>query len=175
MALETAAIRPARGHLCNVRTGEMMEFLLNPTEFSEAVDVEYQQIKVPGLGHRVLQYDSTANATVPFEFYLDKYFAAETFTDDPDIQNFKRFLQALTVPSRGAEDVLGGAPPRALVIWPNVLSLTCVVRRLEFRYQRFDFFGDVLMYTARTNFEEIRDVRMASEELREVGSLRGGV
>lgn len=175
MSLIYAGIPPIRGELCNLRTGEAIGFLLNPTELSEQVRVNYNRLQIPGLSHQVLQFVSTGNATLPIEFYLDKFFAGSVHPDDPDILDFKRFLQALTVPSAGAEDVAGGGPPRALFIWPGIVSLTCVLTSLELKYEQFDIFGDALVYRARVTFEEIRDVRITSEEIRELGSERGGV
>ena len=175
MTLNSAGISPIRGELCNLRTGEAIEFLLNPTNFSEQVRVNYNRLQIPGLSHQVLQFVSTGNATLPIEFYLDKFFAGSVGAEDADILNFKRFLQALTVPSAGAEDVVGGGPPRALFIWPGLVSLTCVLTSLEFKYEQFDVFGDIVIYRARTTFEEIRDVRITSEEIRDIGSERGGV
>jgi len=175
MSLIYAGIPPIRGELCNLRTGEGVGFLLNPTDFSEQVRVNYNRLQIPGLSHQILQFVSTGNATLPIEFYLDKFFAGQIHPEDPDILDFKRFLQALTVPSAGAEDVVGGGPPRALFIWPGLVSLTCVLTSLELKYEQFDIFGDVLVYRARTTFEEIRDVRITSEEIRELGSERGGV
>ena len=160
-----------RGHLCNLKTGERLAFLLNPTEFSEGVQVNYNRLQVPGLSHQVLQYVSTGNVSLPMEFYLDKFFAA-TIETDPDLLNFKRFLQALTVPVGGEEDVVGGGPPRVLFVWPGLISLTCVITTLEFKYEQFNRDAEVLVYRARTTFEEIRDARVTSDEIRESGSLR---
>ena len=165
-----------RGQICNVKTGESMPFLLNPTELSERVQVNYNRLQVPGLSHQILQYVSTGNATLPVEFYLDKFFAAQVQGEqDPDILDFKRFLQALTVPTGGAEDVVGGGPPRALFIWPGLISLTCVLTNLELQYQQFNRQSSVLVYRAKTTFEEIRDVRITSDEIRESGSQRAEV
>jgi len=175
MSLIFAGIPPSRGELCNLKTGEAIGFLLNPTQFSEQVRVNYNRLQIPGLSHQVLQFVSTGNATLPVEFYMNRFFAGQIQAEDADILDFKRFLQAFTVPSSGAEDVVGGGPPRALFIWPGLVSLTCVLTSLEFKYEQFDTFADVLVYRARTTFEEIRDVRITSEEIRELGSERGGV
>jgi hypothetical protein len=176
MSLSVAAVPPVRGLVCNLRTGEAMSFLLNPTELREQVQVNYSRLQVPGLSHEILQFSSTGNVTLPVELYLNKYFArAVSAEDDPDILAFKRFLQALTVPAGGASDVASGGPPRALLVWPGLVSLTCVVTSLEFRYEQFGARGEVLVYRAQVNFEEIRDVRMTSEEMRVQGSLRGGM
>lgn len=176
MSLRVAAVPPIRVMLCNLRTGEMVEVLLNPTELREQVQVHYGRLQVPGLSHQVLQFTATGNTTLPVAFYLDKLFArAVSIDEDPDILDFKRFLQALTVPVGPADDVAGGGPPRALFLWPGLASMTCVVTSLEFRYQQFDVFGQVLVYEAKVTFEEIRDARITSSEVRAAGSERGGL
>jgi hypothetical protein len=150
--------------------------VLNPTELREQVQVNYSRLQVPGLSHQVLQFSSTGNVSLPVELYLDKFFArGVSAEDDPDILDFKRFLQALTVPAGGASDVASGGPPRALLVWPGLVSLTCVVTSLEFRYEQFGVRGEVLVYRAQVTFEEIRDSRTTSEEMRVQGSLRGGM
>ena len=138
--------------------------------------MNYSRLQVPGLSHEILQFSSTGNVTLPVELYLDKYFArAVSAEEDPDTLAFKRFLQALTVPAGGASDVASGGPPRALLVWPGLVSLTCVVTGLEFRYEQFGARGEVLVYRAQITFEEIRDVRITSEEMRVQGSLRGAM
>lgn len=169
-----AGIKPIRGGLCNLATGEAKTLLVNPTELAEQVRVNYNRVQIPGLSHLRLQYVGTGNVSIPIEFYLDRFVAREASGDeDPDILDFRNFLQALTVPVSGATGVAGGGPPRALFFWPGVLSMTCVVTNLEFRYQTFDVFGDVLIYRARTTLEEARLVRMTSSQLRSRGSQRG--
>lgn len=175
MGIESVADRrPPKAILVNVSTGEEMEVLFNPTQLGEKVSVNYNRLTVPGLSHQVLQYQSTGNTTLSsIEFYLDKYVASRN-EDDPDILDFKRFLQALTVPPAGAEDILGGAPPRVLVIWPaELFTLECVITDVEFEYRQFSVDTELMVYAARATFEEIRDMRMTSEELRELGSERG--
>ena len=51
MSLSVAAVPPVRGLVCNLRTGEAMSFLLNPTELREQVQVNYSRLQVPGLSH----------------------------------------------------------------------------------------------------------------------------
>jgi hypothetical protein len=146
-----------------------MECLLNPTQLSERVQVNWNRLQVPGLSHQVLQYQGTGNRQLSsVEFYLDKLFAAEQ-PGDTDILEFRRFLSALTVPPRGTEGVPATAPPRVLVVWPNVLTVETVLTDLEFEYRRFGVDGRVLVYTATCGFEEILDSRIASEDLRQEG------
>ena len=75
--------------------------------------------------------------------------------------------RALTVPPEGTEDVAATAPPRVLFIWPEVVTVECVVASVEFTYNQLAVDGTVLVYAANVTFEEILDTRVTSEELRE--------
>jgi hypothetical protein len=153
--------------LVNVASGEAMECLFNPTQLSERVQVHWNRLQVPGLSHQVLQYQGTGNRQLSsVEFYLDKLFAAAQ-PGDVDIWEFRSFLRSLTVPPQGTEGVFSTCPPRALVIWPNLLTVETVLTDLEFEYRRFGVDGRVLLYTATCSFEEILDARASSESLRQ--------
>jgi hypothetical protein len=156
--------RPPRCSLVNVVTGEAVECLFNPTQLVEKVQVNWNRLAVPGLSHQVLQYQSTGNRELSgVEFYLDRVFAAEQ-PGDVDIMEFRAFLRALTVPPEG---VAATAPPRTLFIWPGVLTVEAVLTGVEFQYRQFGADGRALVYAANVSFEEILDVRVTSEALRE--------
>ena len=151
----------------NVETGESIECLFNPTQLSEKVQVNWNRLAVPGLSHQVLQFQSTGNRQFSgVEFYLDRFFAAEQ-PGDIDILDFRAFLRALTVPPEGTEDVASTAPPRVLVIWPEVLTVEAVVTDVEFQYRQVAVDGTGLVYAATVTFEENLDARVTSEQLRE--------
>ena len=166
MNLRSAIGRPPRCVLVNVLTGESMECLLNPTQLAEKVQVNYARLTIPGLSHQLLQYQSTSNRQISgVEFYLDRYFAAEQ-PGDVDIMDFRAFLRALTVPPNNAQGVLQAAPPRVLIIWPEVLTVEAVLTSVIFQYSQLAVDGRVMLYTAQVSFEEILDVRVTSEDLR---------
>ena len=167
MSFDGAIARPPRCVLVNVTSGESMECLFNPTQLSEKLQVNWNRLAVPGLSHQVLQFQSTANRQLSgVEFYLDRYFAAEQ-PGDVNILEFRAFLRALTVPPQGTEGVAATAPPRLLFIWPEVVTVECVVASVEFTYKQLAVDGTVLVYAASVTFEEILDTRVTSEELRE--------
>lgn len=165
MSLATALGRPPRCVLINVASGESMECLLNPTELSEKLQVNWTRLTVPGLSHQVLQFQSTGNRQIAMEFYLDRFFAAAQ-PADMRILSFRAFLRALTVPPAGTEGTVATAPPRVIVVWPKVITLEAVVASVDFQYRHFGADLDVLVYTASVAFEEILDVRVTSESLR---------
>jgi len=167
MPIELAMVRPPRCVLVNVTSGESMECLFNPTQLTEKVQVNWSRLAVPGLSHQVLQFQSTANRSLAgVEFYLDRFFATEQ-PGEPDIMEFRSFIRALTVAPAGTEGVVDTAPPRTLFIWPEVITVETVVTDVEFQYRQVAVDGRVLVYTATVTFEEILDVRVTSEELRE--------
>ena len=155
-------VTPPKCMLVNLATNETQSCLLNPTQFAERVGVNYNRLPVLGLSHQPLQYQGTGNRQVPgIEFYFDKYFAAAA-PGDPDIDDFRNFFRAITVP---VTPVVGTptAPPRVLVLWPRVLTIETVIVELEFSYKSFAGDASVLFYTATVTFEEILDVRVTSE------------
>jgi hypothetical protein len=141
--------------------------MFNPTQLSEKIQVNWNRLSVPGLSHQVLQFQSTGNRQLSgVEFYLDRFFAAEQ-PGDPDIMEFRAFIRSLTVPHEGIECVAQTAPPRAIFIWPNVITVETVITGVEFQYRQIAADGAVLVYAATVSFEEILDVRITSEDLRE--------
>ena len=159
---------PPKCMLVNLATNETQRCLLNPTQLVERVGVNWNRVPVLGLSHQPLQYQSTSNRQLPgVEFYVDKFFAAAS-PGDPDIQDFRNFLRALTVPPAPTIG-LPTAPPRVLVLWPRVLTLETVVTELEFSYRQFAGDLSLLVYAASVTFEEILDVRVTSETRRDGG------
>lgn len=167
VGLRQATTRSPRCVLANVVSGESIECLFNPTQLSEKVQVNWNRLVVPGLSHQVLQFQSTGNRQLPgVEFYLDRFFAMEQ-PGDPDILQFRKFIRALTVPPAATEGVPETAPPRVLIIWPQVITVETVVTDVEFQYRQLAVDGIVLVYTVTVGFEEILDVRVTSQALRE--------
>lgn len=158
---------PPRCFLINVTSGGSIACLFNPTQLTETVQVHWHRLPVPGLSHQVLQFQSTGNRSFQgVEFYLDRFYAREQ-PGQPEILGFRNFIRALTVPPEGVQGVVDTAPPRTLVIWPNVLTVEAVVTQVAFHYRQFSVTGNVLVYTAVVTFEEILDTRVTSEQLLE--------
>src|SRR5688572_14919681 len=143
MGLEAASQRPARMSIANTATGDVVDAQFNPAEFEEALEVNWARQTVPGLSHQPLQFVNTGNTKLALELYFD---AHDPGVGVERILASKRFLQSLCYPRRGAADVIGGGPPRALFVWPNVASLTCVVTALAIRYGRFNRDGTPVQF-----------------------------
>jgi hypothetical protein len=158
--------------IANVSSGESIEVPANPTELEELLESNWVRQPVPGLSHQPLQYVHTGNVRFSMELHFD---AVAPGTGLDQVLHARRFVQSLCYPRRGVAEVLGGGPPRVLFVWPRLVSLTCVITALTFRYQRFNLDGLPVQFTARITLEEIRDVRLASEDVLISGTQRSGV
>lgn len=168
MALSESLARPRRMYLTDLRTAETFEAQFNPTELEESIDVAYSELGVPGLPHAPLQYSGTSNKKFEFELFVSTHGALERGLGE----DFRRFLESLCYPAAVADTVLTGAPPRVLFVWPRLVSLTCVIRTLKFRHQRFAIDGGTTRYVASVSVSEIRDARLTSDDVRRVGTIR---
>jgi hypothetical protein len=171
VALEAVSQVPARMSLANISTGESIDAQFNPTELEEALEVNWARQVVPGLSHQPLQYVHTGNDKFTLELYFD---ALDPTTDLAHIQHARRFLQSLCYARRGAQSLVGGAPPRVLFVWPTVVSLTTVITALSFKYSRFNLAGTPIQFTTKVTLEEIRDVRLVAEDVLANGTQRSG-
>jgi hypothetical protein len=172
MGIEVAGRAPARMSIANVSTGDSVEAQFNPTEFEEALEVNWARQTVPGLSHQPMQYVNTGNKKFTLELNFE---AQDSTTDLAQIHHARRFLESLCYARRGAADVASGGPPRALFVWPNIVSLTCVITSLSFKHSRFNVAGTPVQFTAKLGLEEIRDVRLFSEDVLANGTQRSGV
>ena len=176
--LQDVAENPTRGFLVDLNSAAEFEFPMNPDKLQEVISVNWKRQGVLGLSHPVLQFAGTGSHSLPgVEFFVDRYrMAREQGSPVTAIEffAFKRFLQSLTVPPRGAESIAGGAPPQVLFIWPEIVSLVCIVENVAITHQRFAHDGSGLAYRARITFSEIRESRVTSEEIFNDGSQRAG-
>lgn len=169
MGTESLARSPARMAIANVATGDSITAQFNPTELEQALEVTWARATVPGLSHQPLQFVNTGNTKLTLTLTFD---ALEPSADVDQLGRAQRFLLSLCYPRRGAQDIASGAPPRVLFVWPNTVSLTCVLTALSFTFTRFRSDGAPIQFSARVGLEEIRDVRLTSEDVLANGSLR---
>lgn len=167
--------RPTRMTLGNMNTAETLEVIFNPSELDPQFEVLYQRVAPPGLPHQILQYQGTSNVSIPMTLYADAYDQNDTEIVDR-INDFQRFLMSLGYPDESADSVLSGAPPSVLVVWPNVVSFVAkLTGRVSFKYMTIGPFGYVLRYTAQVTFEEFREVRLTSQDVRASGMVRANL
>jgi len=159
---------PARMHLVNLATGEDVEALFNPETLQEELAVIYGRVVIPGMSHQPLQYSYTGNHGLT----LDLYTRGNTEGERVLLEDFRRFLLSLAYPNGDAGTIDDGAPPRILFIWPLVFSWTCVLTNYRGALSQFAQSGRISRSMASITLEEIRDVRLTSEDVRRHGTNR---
>lgn len=137
-----------------------------PTEFSEDIVANWTEKEIVGLSHRILQYANTSNYTIPsLEFFVRS--GRSAIESEAAIQDLRRWLMSLCYPKEET-----GAPPRCLFVWPNMVSVTCVINQINFKHSQFRPDGSSSIYTATMKVTEIRDDRISSEDVRIKGAIR---
>lgn len=164
-----ATARPPRCSFSDLRTGETFEMPFTPAEFVEEIIANYADQTVIGMSHEVSQYSNTSSYSIPG---LSFEFRAQTIAEAVAIHNGRRFLMSLLYPSEGAASVSGGGPPRVLFFWPQLVSLTCEIRKLRIAHSIFNKEGLTTFFKAEMDFKEVRDFRLTSEEVRSLGTIR---
>ena len=167
----TAALMEERALMCitDISAGPPSLFVqFNPTEFSESLSVNYSKHIVPGLSHEVMQYVNTANDA----FELELFFTADT--QDQIARNLiaRRQIQSYHYPRRSGGGIVNAGPPRLLFVWPQFISLTCVITSANFTYQQFTPGGQPIRFTAAITLEEIREIRLLADDILAFGSNR---
>lgn len=162
--------KPLRMSIRDLNTTEVQEVQFNPTDLEEAISVEWARLKVPGLSHEILQYDHTGNLKIgPIVLTFDAL--GEGWSVDR-LDDMRRFFHSVCYSKKGAQSVREGEATRVLLFWPNFMSLTCVLTSLKIKHTRFNVQSRPTYYTATVALEEIRDVRLFSEDVRTSGTVR---
>lgn len=171
MTFSDAMRRPPRMSITNISSGVTLEMQFNPEQFQENVTANYNEQTVPGLSHQVLQFSHTSNEG----FSFDLHYIAYSVDEMDEIHRARRFLKSLCFPSAGADTVQGGAPPRVLLVWPRMLSLSCVMRSVSLTHVLFNRQARSRQFGAQVQLQEIRDFRITSEEVYSDNQLRYGM
>jgi hypothetical protein len=155
--------RPARGTLGNVETGETLAFQFNPDEVKEELAVEYAKLSPIGYSHKPLQYKGTDNRAISFELTFDAMSENGGVTR---LNTIRRFLHSLCYPTKASGDVVSGGPPAAVFSWPGIGSLTGRITKVGNTFKRFNQALRPTLVISQVTIEEVRDVRIYSEDVR---------
>jgi hypothetical protein len=167
--LQGVNAKPERMVIMDLTSEESLLVQFNPTELDEALQVDWAKIAPPGLSHKRLHYVGTDNVNFNFSLLVD---AAVEGGSLEQAAYTRQFLQSLCYAKRGARTVREGQAPRALLIWPELITLNAVIAELHFKYERFHLSGAPMRYTVQIKLEEIRDVRLYGEDVLAGGSKR---
>lgn len=166
------SVTRAPGHLMtmvNMVNNQAMEAQFNPSEFSETLGANYARQTVVGLSHQVLQFVHTENLRFDIELYFQSADGGE-FQQQSNLAA-RKFIHAAVHPWR-ADSIRRGGAPRMLFIWPNLISLQCVVTSAKFSYIRFNRTLSPVVLTVKLTLEEIRDAHVTMEDILAQGTFR---
>lgn len=185
-ATKGAALSPIKGQtpfkhvrLTNLITDAVHTVQFNPQNVSETINVNYTARDIRGLAHQPLDYENTENLMIETEFYADDFMTNSVLPlgsifKRPKLAEFRKFLQALCYPARGARGsgLADAAPPRFLFNWPNTLFFVGVMRALKIELIRFNLFdAEVSTFVARVTIEETRSDRWTMEDALDFGNV----
>jgi hypothetical protein len=165
--------------LANLNNGDVLSPQYNPTEIEEEVRVNYTDLDLLGMSHKPQQYKNTDNHRFQFSLRFDGLAIRQAHgspgipVHGANLNNARRYLLSLCYAPRGAQDILGGQPPRVLFFWPQLISLQAKLRRLRFRHSHFaSSTGGTGRFDVDVEIHEIRDVRLVSEDVFANGTIR---
>lgn len=152
----------------------------NPERLKESIGVDWQRFSIPGLSHQHLQYGTARNVEYRFELYFTGHIMRDTRWSPGDIaasqvaKNMASRDQIHAWMLRRRDASLGaiGDTQRLLFVWPNFISLSCVLVSAEFEYTAFNTEGVPVAFKVELLVEEIRDVVMFAEDVLLYGTRR---
>lgn len=155
-------------HFVNLQTNESVSVQFNPGKIKIGSPVKWKEFIVPGMSHQPLHYLYTGNVHMQFKLR----FIAHAEDGDTGIKknlDTMYYLESLKYPKRGATTITDAGPPRVLVVWPNFLSLTCVIKKLDHEITRFNLDGIPIDFESKLDIMAIRDMRLTGEDVRRNG------
>jgi len=191
---------PPRSKMKIIKLDEPEQSLIvqfNPTQFQETVVANYAELAPIGGTGKTLHFSGNENHKFVMELFFHANHAdsggRQPFLDSdliPEegitnvrnvissqnsrlfaIHDARNFLLSLVYPSNSG-DITLASPPRVLLIWPEMISMTCVVKSVNIQHEAFTVHGASRQYRAQIEFEEVRDVRLLQEDVLLNGTIR---
>jgi nucleoid-associated protein YgaU len=157
MALEKATIT-------NTVTGNVIEVLFNPEEYTVNSAVTYAQSAIPGVSGPLLQFVHGNMATLEMELLLDTQEAHTTGRAQNSANGDVRVL-VKTITDLMTIDSTTHAPPVLLFTWGS-LTFTCVLARASQKYQMFLPTGIPVRARMQVSFNEFRNIDLEAKEIK---------
>lgn len=174
MALEKA-------NITNTVSGECVEVMFNPEEYTVSSDVNFAQQTVPGLSAPVIQFVSGNMQTLEMELLIDTYEAhgGDTVTASggdtgPGSSERVRSVNAagedVRLHTRKITDLMNidpttHAPPVLLFTWGS-FAFSCVLARTSQRFVMFRSDGIPVRARLQVTFNEIRNLELEAKEIK---------
>lgn len=158
MALEKALIT-------NTDTGENVEVLFNPEEYTVNKDNNFAQMAVPGLRSPLLQFVHGNLQTLEMELLVDSYETHQS--GGRTVAQAGQDVRELTTKVSGLLDINQDthAPPVLLFTWGS-LSFTCVLARCSQKFIRFRPDGIPVRAKLQVTFNEFTNADTEAKEIK---------
>lgn len=140
MALEKALIQPVEGS----RSGETIQVLFNPTEYSLETSNQFQRNAVPGTSTPATQFVSGNTQTLTMDLFFDSYEKGE------DVRSYTRKLTSLM-----DIDASLHAPPICRFSWAS-LNFKATLEQISQKFTLFLESGIPVRATLSVTFKEYR-------------------
>jgi hypothetical protein len=154
-----------KAKITNTVTGESINVMFNPEEYTVNKDINYAQTAVPGLSAPIIQFVHGNMQTLEMELFLDTYEAHRE--GNRLINQAGADVRALT---RQITDLMNidrttHAPPVLLFTWAS-LSFTCVLARASQRFILFLPDGTPVRARLQVTFNEFRNIDLEAKEIK---------
>ena len=115
----------------NQETGEIQEFMINPTELRATLAVKWRTpspiMRAPS---GPLHYENTE----PKEYQVRAWADSELFPDR-DIMDWMAFIESMCFPVQTGTVIAD--PPTVLFVWPGILAMSVKIVSLQHRFDEF--------------------------------------
>ena len=163
----SAIVDPPKMQIANVELGTSIEAQFNPTELDENLEALYNRLQVIGQSHQPMQYLGTGNHQFSFELAF-RAIDNQGHSLLDQVMARRNYILSLMYATRTGN----GSPPRVLFVWPGLAALTCKVTTFKGKHTFFNKKAYPVYGAYQIGVEEIRDVRLYSEDVLKTGTIR---
>lgn len=151
--------------ITNNDTGDKIEVLFNPEEYSLSKDNNFAQVAVPGLRSPLLQFVHGNLQTLDMELLVDTYEGHKsgsktTATAGQDVRDLTSRITSLLDINPETH-----APPVLIFTWGS-LSFTCVLSKVSQRFIMFRQDGVPLRARLQVTFSEFTNADLEAKEVK---------
>lgn len=151
--------------ITNNDTGEEVEVLFNPEEYSLSKDNNFAQIAVPGLRSPLLQFVNGNMQTLEMELLVDSYESHKS--GSKTVNQARQDVRDLTsrITSLLNINPETHAPPVVIFTWGS-LSFTCVLAKVSQRFIMFRPDGVPVRARLQVTFNEFTNADLEAKEVK---------
>ena len=114
-----------KGYIKNYNTGDLREFVINPSSFSDSIGINFNEIGGGGVNKKY-QYSGRENRDIDLEIYIRS-------TSVSEINNFKNFLENFIPPTDNRF-----IPPPVMIFCIGSYIKRCIMTNLRREWTEFN-------------------------------------